>query len=636
MAATPPGVADVLRGFCQQDAPPGEYTLAGFDRRLEMLVATQQQLEAAGDHRGVFHLTYLAFSRQVRQAFDDNRFTDPAFAADMSCRFVDAYLEQAQRWESGDPTQCRAWRLAFGGAESGEANVLQSMFLGMNAHIHYDLAFVTLGSCRAFGDLETAAATGPSLSMSGVPDARHLDFLVINQIAWESIPIIQDAVLGAFAEPLKWGNKLVGGITSTLGQRLLMGARDAAWAQTNLLVHARDERSRGAIAAMIDAYAASHTHLVETLSPNPLDVVGGVRKWRGRRDAQAWGDEVLLPDATRDALMDLALHDPVVAELALRQLAFAGYDPAWVLDALVKDGRTDLAAEFVPLVGTHAPADRRDDLERYLETPGSGPVAVVEAALAEGYVTAKALPDEAVDRVVERCQRSAVDADRCLAVPAVAAVPELAGALRAHRERAQMLLERADARVPATGGPALTEAQAHALLVVHPDPWVRLCASRVSSTGDDNMSELIDRVLFLKTTPVFMEVEAGALLAVAEELQPMTFEPGEAILRESEPSNGVHLVAEGMVAVVQDHNGSPVKVADVGPGGALGELSALNGTPAVATCHAVVQTKTLFLPTAVLARLLHQHPRVSIGLLRHLGQRLEATTQMALKRQYGT
>ena len=117
----------------------------------------------------------------------------------MSCRFIDAYLLQARRWAQGDPTQCRAWARAFGGAQSGDANVLQSMFLGMNAHIHYDLAFVTLGSCRAAGDLDDLADTWRSVSRTGVPDVRHLDFLVINQIAWDAIPVIQDTVLGQFA-----------------------------------------------------------------------------------------------------------------------------------------------------------------------------------------------------------------------------------------------------------------------------------------------------------------------------------------------------------------------------------------------------------------------------------------------------
>ncbi|MEX2619008.1 MAG: DUF5995 family protein [Egibacteraceae bacterium] len=626
VTAAAPGVADVRIGFGQQDPPAGGYTLTGFDDRLATMAEQQETLVGAGDYRAVFHLTYLTFSRRVRAALAAGRFADADWAADMSCRFVDAYLEQVRRWGRGDPTQCRAWRVAFGSAQSGRANVVQAMLLGMNAHIHYDLAFVTLGACRAAGDLSDPSPPRPSISRARVPDARYRDFLLINQVGWESIPHIQETVLRTFARTLAWGTKPVARLTRTLGQRLLMEARDTSWAHTSLLVHAPTETDRAAVAAMIDAHAASHTHLVAALTANPRRAVGGSRGWRDRQTD--------LPESARDQLLAMATTNPVVADLALRQLAFAGADPAVVLDALVDADQEELAGNFAAMVARHAPARRRKDLERYWRRGGRQAHAALTVALAGGYVAAGDLPRRAVARVHDAWQAALDDARRCVAVPEIAATPDLAEALRDYEQRQSDLLAR-------TGRPPrplhadtapLPLVHAQTLLAVHPDPWVRVCAAGHGLTADHEgghaMAQLIEQVLFLKSTAVFLEVDPASLLPVAEELQECTFGAGTAIIRSGDWADGIHLITEGRVRVTQDRDGRRVDVADLGRGDALGELSALNDAPATADCTAVTPVRTVFLATGVLAQLLHQHPRVAIGLVRVLSQRLTTTTLM--------
>ena len=633
MAATPPGVADVLGGFCQEEPPAGGHTLEGFDRRIAALAQEQERHVASGDGRGVFHLTYLAFSRQVRRGFDLGRFTDVAFATDMSCRFIDAYLLQARRWAEGDPTQCTAWRRAFDGASSGEANVLQAMFLGMNAHIHYDLAFVTLGSCRAAGDLD--AGRRDALSLAGVPDVRHLDFLVINQIAWDAIPTITEAVLGQFAPAMRLGNRLVAPVTQQMGQRLLMDARDTAWRHATLLVHATDPLQRAAIAGVIEAYSASHTELVRAMSLNPLDIAGGLGRWADRGDEGEWADRVPMPDQTRDQLIALAVASPVVGHLALREVAFAGHDPARVLDALVDAGREDLAAAFLRIARERSPRHRRDELRGWLEGATDRRLSVVEDAVAlPGTMSAAGVPDlprRTRRRLTRRWGAALADDARCLAVPGVAAVPELAAALRDHGHRVADLAARlgVDVDADAVGGPPLTDHQARAVLAVHPDEWVRTCAARLDTTrGDRPVDQLIDRVLFLRSTRLFSEVATADLLRVAEHLQPCDVEAGEVLVAEGAHAEGIHLIVEGRVHVSQTRQRGMVPLFAFGRGESVGELAALTDSPSAVECRADTAVRSWLLPTEVLSRLLHHHPRVAVGLLRMLSQRLVLTTQM--------
>jgi hypothetical protein len=184
----------------QQSPPPSGYSVPLFESYIAAMSQRLDEMTRLDDPRAVFQLTYLTFSRQVLKALHAGRFHDRAWAIDMCCRFVEVYLHQLALWDARDPALCRPWRTAFEAMEEGRLNVLQAMLLGMNAHINYDLAFVTLGACRHAGDLPDDAAARRALSGSrgGVPVVRYRDFLLINQVAWEALPHVQDTVLARF------------------------------------------------------------------------------------------------------------------------------------------------------------------------------------------------------------------------------------------------------------------------------------------------------------------------------------------------------------------------------------------------------------------------------------------------------
>ena len=140
------------------------------------------------------------------------------------------------------------------------------------------------------------------------------------------------------------------------------------------------------------------------------------------------------------------------------------------------------------------------------------------------------------------------------------------------------------------------------------------------------MSSTIERVLFLKETELFLEVEISTLMHVANALEARSFDVGKTIIRKDEYTGGIYLIAEGEVEVSQCRKRESLGIATLSVHDAIGELSALNGTPASAYCRASTPVKCWFLPAKVLADLLHMHPRLSIGIVRMLSQRLVSTT----------
>jgi hypothetical protein len=275
----------------------------------------------------------------------------------------------------------------------------------------------------------------------------------------------------------------------------------------------------------------------------------------------------------------------------------------------------------------------RAGLAAWLVDGGREASALCAAVVELGFGPDVSMPIAVQSHLRAIAARAACTADRHLANPRVHAHASLVRALEA--EATQMRALASDGRRESEPPPWSLAVAADGLLdphalLAHPDRWIRLCA-RVAlaphAPETELMTALIERTLFLKDSPLFAEVEAADLLALAEELEDRSHVAGATILGERELPTGLHLVVEGEVRVVQARGDGEVEVARLGRGDALGELSILTNAPTSAACVAVGAVKTLFVPQQVFTRLLQDQPRLAVGLLRVLSERLASTTR---------
>jgi CRP-like cAMP-binding protein len=263
-------------------------------------------------------------------------------------------------------------------------------------------------------------------------------------------------------------------------------------------------------------------------------------------------------------------------------------------------------------------------------------VAIAEAVLGAG-AGARDLPRGAPREAVWRGWQKRLDGDlACLDHAALLEIgprgallkDAVAGDARQLRERLRGV--GGNGRVRATE--SLDEREYSELLSNHPDPWVRACARAAglaeSVSGEESQAivSVIERVLFLKETDVFMEVDISDLIHVAERLEPRTFAAGETIVENGGDPGGIYFIQGGEVEVSQLRDGRRVGIATLGAHDSVGDLSALNDTPATADCMAITPTECWYIPSEHVATLLHEHPRLGVGLIRMLSQRLIATT----------
>ena len=118
-------------------------------------------------------------------------------------------------------------------------------------------------------------------------------------------------------------------------------------------------------------------------------------------------------------------------------------------------------------------------------------------------------------------------------------------------------------------------------------------------------------------------VPAEVVARVLAECRRRRFRRGDQLFAEGDPPDGLHLIAEGRVAIrVSLPSGNNATIDVVGPGDAIGELALLlPETPRAATAVALEEVETLLLSARSFADLRDRFPSVTDVLLTVLARR---------------
>jgi CRP-like cAMP-binding protein len=151
----------------------------------------------------------------------------------------------------------------------------------------------------------------------------------------------------------------------------------------------------------------------------------------------------------------------------------------------------------------------------------------------------------------------------------------------------------------------------------------------VRAPSEAEVVELLGRV------PEFSTLEGGDLARVAQLAVPRSFEPGQAVFREGDPSDTCYVVYAGRARAVREHaDGRTITLATFGPGDIFGELALFEQERRSAT----VETLQAMTAVAVLGpdmrRLMAEHPPIAMRLLVALARRLRETNERLARRSF--
>jgi CRP/FNR family transcriptional regulator, cyclic AMP receptor protein len=116
-------------------------------------------------------------------------------------------------------------------------------------------------------------------------------------------------------------------------------------------------------------------------------------------------------------------------------------------------------------------------------------------------------------------------------------------------------------------------------------------------------------------------LDAAARARVARLCRLSRFPAGAGVIGEDREGQEVVFVLEGRVRVIgRTESGRLVSFAEIGAGGHVGELAALDGGPRTADVEAITDCRVAILQPRAFTDLLHAHPCIAVALLRELAR----------------
>ena len=163
-------------------------------------------------------------------ALEEKRFIDEVWVRHMLHRFAEYYFDALACFDCGEAVP-NVWRYVHDAAEHEELHVLQHLFLGVNAHINYDLVLtlyeILNPEWNALSERER--------------ESRYQDHLLVNTIIEETIDKVQDEVVEKHAPQMDLVDKLMGRLDEMLIGKLIRSWRKSVWTHTLHLLETQDQ-----------------------------------------------------------------------------------------------------------------------------------------------------------------------------------------------------------------------------------------------------------------------------------------------------------------------------------------------------------------------------------------------------------
>jgi ATP/ADP translocase/HEAT repeat protein len=161
-------------------------------------------------------------------------------------------------------------------------------------------------------------------------------------------------------------------------------------------------------------------------------------------------------------------------------------------------------------------------------------------------------------------------------------------------------------------------------LLTDPDPTVARHAARAlarlegNAIAEDPLYSTVEKILFLKTAPVFAHVSGDDLAALARVAEVETFSPGQHVFREGDRGDALYVVVRGRIGI--ESGGE--RLATLGSCEAFGEMAVLDEVPRSGTAVVEEETEVLRIGSEEFYEILHEQVEIAEGVIRMLTRRL--------------
>ena len=132
----------------------------------------------------------------------------------------------------------------------------------------------------------------------------------------------------------------------------------------------------------------------------------------------------------------------------------------------------------------------------------------------------------------------------------------------------------------------------------------------------------------LSVVGIFADLDEGAIEDVERHVNRKTFGAGAQIIEPESDSSDVYLILSGCVRIVNySLSGREITLEEIGAGGCVGQLSAIDGQPRSACVIAVDDTDVGILSPASFEKVVKSHPSVAWNVINELARIVRNSTR---------
>lgn len=201
---------------------------------VERMQGFLRQWEQSGDNRAVFLGCYRLMTINMLEAIRRQEFNDPDWVERLLYRFADYYFDALAAYERERPAAPAVWRQTFQATCQPKASVLQSLLLGVNAHINYDLIFTLVDLLG-----EEWRWMTPQRRKS-----RYADHSYVNEVIYRTVDAVQDTIIEPRQPLMEVADRMFGPLDEWAIASLIRSWRDKVWQDAIALLEAEEPLER--------------------------------------------------------------------------------------------------------------------------------------------------------------------------------------------------------------------------------------------------------------------------------------------------------------------------------------------------------------------------------------------------------
>ena len=139
----------------------------------------------------------------------------------------------------------------------------------------------------------------------------------------------------------------------------------------------------------------------------------------------------------------------------------------------------------------------------------------------------------------------------------------------------------------------------------------------------------VEKMLFLKSVPLFASLEGNDLVSLSEICAEQEMPAGSVVFHENEEGNQLYVIVEGKVKVFRGEDAAERQLAELGERECFGEMALLDSELRSASVATLEPCRFLVVNGDDFRDLILSHPKISLAILRLLSQRLRKADEMS-------